>query len=97
MIASCCDYLVYIYNYSADLDLLQSSQITAMAEVVELMIDLGADDRHSAKVYGRSIMARLQSARSGELWQPLPNMSSEKDGQTWSIGTNSYSVLSSQQ
>lgn len=97
MIASCCDYLVYIYNDSADLDLLQSSQITAMAEVVELMIDLGADDRHGAKVYGRSIMLRLQSARSGKLWQPSPSMSSQKNGQTWNIGTDPYGALTSQQ
>jgi hypothetical protein len=97
MIASCCDYMVYLYDYSADLDLLQPGQVTAMAEVVELMIDLGVDDRHSAKVYGRSIMARLQEARAGNPWQRLPESSNQKTGNTWSVDTGPYRVLSSQQ
>lgn len=97
MIASCCDYLVYICNHSADLNLLQPNQITAVAEVVEFMIDLGADDRHSATIYGRSILTRLQAARAGEPWQRSPDTSNQKTGQTWTIGASSYRTLSSQQ
>lgn len=95
MVASCCEYLVHIYNSSTDLDLLQPSQVTAIAEVAELMIDLGVDNRHSAKICGQSILTRLQPARSGESWQKSPSASSQKNGPTWSIGTGPQGALSS--
>lgn len=94
MVASCCEYLVHVHNSSAELNLLQPSHINAICEVGDLLVDLGVDHKHSAKVYGQSILARLPPTRSGELWQKSHSASSQKNGKTWSMPPGSQGPLS---
>lgn len=95
MIASSCEYLMHVYHSSVDLDLLQPSHISAIRGIADLMIDLGADDRHSGKIYGQSILARLPPQRPDALWPKSQRASSQKHGQMWSVNTASHGALSS--
>lgn len=63
MLASSCEYTIQVQRWTAEPELAQQSQTRMIVGVAELMIDLGVDDKHNAKVIGHNILAKLTATK----------------------------------
>ena len=91
MVASSCDYLIQVSNSSGELDHGQPDHVSIVGGVAELLIDLGADDKHVAKAYGQSLSAKVEVAQPAEPTQKLQKtLASHRRSSTWA-GTRSDS------
>lgn len=89
MVASSCDYLIQVSSSSGELNHGQPAHMSVVGGVAELLADLGADDKHVAKVYGQSLLAKVEVTQPAEPTQKLQKTSaSHRRSNTWA-GTRS--------
>lgn len=62
MVAFACEWVVRAKDFFPGMDCVKPHDLDSVRGVAELMIDLGVDNKHSARIYGESILAKLQSA-----------------------------------
>ena len=93
MIAACCEYLLQIHSSSVELTLIQPGHLSTIRGVAELMVDLGVDDKHSARVHGQRILAKLHTTEPTEGSQkPQRPANLHKRSLTWAPGSNQQQV-----
>ena len=91
MVASSCEYLIQACSSSAQLNHSRMDHMSIVGGVAELLLDLGADDKHGAKLYGQSLLPKLEVLKAAEQPQKLQKTSaSHKRSNTWA-GTRSDS------
>ena len=91
MVASSCEYLIQPANSSNELRDVQPAHMSTVRGIAELLVDLGVDDKQGAKVYGQSLLAKVEAMNQVEQSQKLQKTSaSHKRSNTWA-GTRSDS------
>lgn len=77
MIAFACEWVIRAKDISIGVECVRPNDLTAVSGVAELMIDLSIDSKHSARMYGENIMAKLQQVaafkphtRAAQSWGP---------------------------
>ncbi|KAK7975179.1 hypothetical protein LTR80_003360 [Exophiala xenobiotica] len=64
MVAFCAEWVIQAKNFFPGTECVKPNDLTVLHGVAELMTDLGFDNKHSARVYGESILAKLNSANN---------------------------------
>lgn len=62
MVAFACKWIIRAQRFCSSLDCVKPNDLNVVQGLAELMVDLGIDNKHSARVYGENILAKLQAA-----------------------------------
>lgn len=84
MVTSICEYMVRVSSSPSEANYGQPSYISTVVGVAELLIDLGADEKHGAKVDGQRLLMKVEAIKQVEQSQrqQMPAIT-HKRSNTW--------------
>lgn len=71
MVALACEWVIQAQNLFPSLEYVKPSDLETICGVAELMVDLGVDSKHSARLHGESLLSKLRSRNLA--WTPAWN------------------------
>ncbi|KIV82972.1 hypothetical protein PV11_05034 [Exophiala sideris] len=91
MMAFACEWVIRAKNFFPGMECVKPHDLDSVRGVAELMVDLGIDNKHSARVYGESILTKLNTATRpspsrSSTWSMVPQ-EHKLDQQTWAPAT----------
>ena len=95
MVEAGCEYLLHTHSSSVEPALVQPGHLSTVRGVAELMVDLGVDERHGARICGQRILAKMDTTMPTEgLHKPQRPKSHHKRSLTWAAGGNEQQAAS---
>ena len=89
MVEAGCEYLLHTHSSSVEPALVQPGHLNTVRGVAELMVDLGVDEKHGARIYSQRILAKMYTTKSTEGSQKLQRLEGHhKRSLTWAAGGN---------
>lgn len=77
MITFACEWIIRAKHLSLGVECVRPNDLLTVSSVAETMVDLSIDNKHSARIYGETILAKLQQAttikpdsRVAQSWSP---------------------------
>jgi hypothetical protein len=83
MVAFACEWVIRARSFFPGLDCVKRNDLTTIRGVAELMVDLGVDNKHSARIYGESILVKLNAASKQQQQPRSPSWKGPHPDQPW--------------
>ncbi|KAK5046164.1 hypothetical protein LTR84_008621 [Exophiala bonariae] len=102
MIAFACEWIIRAKGLSMGIEYVRPNDLMAVIGVAETMVDVSIDSKHSARMYGETILSKLQQSttlkmhsRVTQPWSPQTHPHSQQQKQNQTGGAPSPSHMSS--